>query len=135
MRTTSWSGGKDFVLSENLGRPTALYYAAAWCFTCIPEAQAWSRISHDFGDRLNVLILDPDQSESEADLLGFREAAKADGPMLWALGQDLRIASTYGVRALDSTIILDAEGKEVYRGAFPTSGQKLRSVLATLLTK
>lgn len=132
VRTTSWSGGREFILSQNLGKPTALYFVAAWCFTCIPETKAWERIHREMGDQVTILIFDVDQSEDEADLLRFKEKA-GGGDHLWAMDVNNDIARAYNVRSLDTTVIIDQAGKEVYRDAGPTPYDKLRSVLMPLL--
>lgn len=133
VRTVSWSGGREFVLSQNLGRPTVLYFVAGWCPSCIPEAQAWGRIKQEVGERVNVLIISPDPSETEGRLLSFRRlAGVGDGP-LWAIDREGRIARALGVVTLDTTIVLDGEGREVYRDGLPTPYSKLRQVLEPLL--
>lgn len=132
VKTTSWSGGENFTLSQNLGKPTALFFIAAWCFTCIPETQAWAKIHEEYGDRLNILVLDVDTSETEQDLLRFKEKA-GGGNHLWAMDVDNRVARAYSVPTLDTTIIIGPDGREVYRDFVPTTYNKLKSVIAPLL--
>jgi peroxiredoxin len=133
LRTVSWSGGEEFVLSQNLGRPTVLYFVAGWCASCVPETQAWGRIKREVGERVNVLIVSPDPSETEERLARFRELAGADEGLLWAMDREGRIARALGVVSLDTTIVLDGEGREVYRDGLPTPYSKLRQVLEPLL--
>ncbi len=133
VRTVSWAGGKEFVLSQNLRRPTALYFVAGWCIACIPETQAWDRIKKEVGDRIAVLIISPDPNETEERLLKFKELAKAGDELLWAMDREGRIARALGVVTLDTTIVLDAQGREVYRDGVPTPYSRLREVLEPLL--
>jgi len=129
LRAVSWAGGREFVLSQNLGRPTALYFVAGWCASCIPETQAWGRIVQEVGDRVNVLVISPDPSETEKRLLRFKQLAGVGDGLLWAIDREGRLARALGVVTLDTTIVLDAQGREVYRDGLPTPYSKLRQVL------
>ncbi len=132
VQTTSWSGDEQFVLSRNLGKPTVLYFVAAWCFTCIPETQALARIYEEMGSELNILIFDIDTTEDEDDLQRFKD--RADGAdHLWVMDEDSRITQAFNVRTLDTTIIIDGSGKEVFRDSVPTGYRKLKSELTALI--
>jgi thiol-disulfide isomerase/thioredoxin len=133
VHTVSWAGGKEFVLSQNLGRPTVLYFMAGWCASCVPETQAWGRIKQEVGDRVNVLVISPDPNETEERLLKFKELAKVGDGLLWAMDREGRIARALGVVTLDTTIVLDAQGREVYRDGVPTPYSRLREVMEPLL--
>lgn len=132
IKTTSWSGGQDFVLSQQRGKPVALYFVAWWCFTCIPEAQAWGNIYREAGDKVEILIIDVWPDSDEEKLSQFKEVAQG-GDHLWAIDKDFAAVNALGVRSLDTTIIIDAEGKIVYKDGVPTSEGKLREELAKLI--
>ncbi|HXG41714.1 MAG TPA: TlpA disulfide reductase family protein, partial [Dehalococcoidia bacterium] len=133
IRTVSWSGGGEFVLSQNLGRPTVLYFMAGWCASCIPETQAWGRIKQEVGERVNVLVISPDPNETEGRMLRFKRLAGVDDGLLWAMDKGGRLTQALGVVSLDTTIVLDGEGREVYRDGVPTPYSRLRQVLEPLL--
>jgi len=132
IKTTSWSGGQEFVLSQQRGKPVAIYAVASWCFTCIPEAKAWANIYREAGDKITVLIASVDPNDNDDSLLRFKEAANG-GDHLWAVDNDGDLVRAFNIRTLDTTVIIDAEGKEVFRDGVPTSEGKLREVLAKLL--
>jgi thiol-disulfide isomerase/thioredoxin len=132
VRTTSWSGGEEFVLSNNLERPTVLYFVAAWCFTCIPETQALAKIHEELGDQLNILIIDVDTTEDEDDLKRFKDSADG-GDHLWVMDDGNRISQAFNVRTLDTTIIIDQTGVEAFRDSVPTGYNRLKSELTALL--
>lgn len=132
VRTTSWSGGEEFVLSQQRGKPVVLYAVASWCFTCIPEAQALGKIYREVGDKVTILIISVDPNDSEDSLLKFKEISKG-GDHLWALDKDGEFVRAFDVRTLDTTVIIDPEGRQVYRDGVPTSEGKLRDELAKLL--
>ena len=72
--TVAPTGARPYSLSENGGNVVVLYFMAAWCVTCIPEAQALARIHEEYGPRgVDVIILDVDRAENERDLLRFKE--------------------------------------------------------------
>ncbi len=132
IKTTAWSGGEEFVLSEQRGKPVAIYAVAGWCFTCVPEAQAWGKIQREIGDKLSVLIVSLDPGETEDTLSRFKVAS--DGPdRYWAIDEDGSLARALGIFSLDTTVILDAQGREAYRDGVPTSEGKLREKLASLI--
>ena len=132
VRATSWSGGEEFILSENLEKPTVMYFVAAWCFTCIPETQALARLYEEVGDDVNILIFDIDTTENERDLRRFKD--NADGAdHLWVMDDGSVISRSFGVRTLDTTIIIDRSGAEAFRDSVPTGYRKLNSEITALL--
>ena len=132
IKTPSWSGGEEFVLSQQRGKPVAVYAVASWCFTCIPEAQAWGKIQRELGDKISVLIVSVDPGESENSFKQFKEIS--DGPdRYWAIDSDGSLVQALDIFTLDTTVLLDADGREVYRDGVPTSEGKLREKLASLI--
>lgn len=132
VQTTSWSGAEEFVLSQQRGKPVVLYAMASWCYTCIPEAEALGKIHRELGDRVTIVIVSVDPNDNEQSLLKFKEVARG-GDHLWALDTHGDFVRAFDVRSLDTTIIVDAEGRQVYRDSVPTSEGKLREELAKLL--
>ena len=132
VQATSWSGGEQFVLSQNLAKPTVMYFVAAWCFTCIPETQALARIHEEMGDKLNILIFDVDTTENEDDLKRFKDRA-GGADHLWVMDEGNRISQAFGVRILDTTIIIDQGGEEAFRDSVPTRHGKLQAELTALV--
>lgn len=133
IRTTSWSGGQTFVLSQQYGRPVVVYFMASWCLTCIPETRALASLYEKYRDTgLQVLIVDVDPASTEAQLLDFKKAAKG-GDHLWALDKRNELVRLFDVRTLDTTIVFDKEGNVVYRSAHPLSLQTLEEVVQKYL--
>lgn len=133
VQTASYADGSVFDLESERGDVVVIYFMAAWCTTCIPEAQALAAL-HDryasFGVR--ILIVDVDTTEDEGDLRGFRDKI-APSSHLWAMDEGSVIAQTFGVRFLDTTIIIDREGKVAFRDAQPTDYETLAAVVEALL--
>ena len=124
--------GELFVLSENRGKPTIILFMAYWCGTCLPEARALAQLKNEYDDQINVIALDVDASSTAESLEQFKQAAD-NGAYTWAFDSDFKVASSYQVNALDTTLILDAKGIIVYRDQVPTTHAALKGELEKLL--
>lgn len=125
--------GSDFTLSEHRGKVIILYAMAAWCPTCVPEARALSQIHREYRDRgVEVLILDVWQGETEEQLLQFKSDAHG-GDHLWAMDIENRWALAYEIKTLDTTVIVDRQGRIAYRDGSSTPYQKLKEAVESLL--
>jgi len=125
--------GRTFQLSQARGKVVALYFAAAWCPTCVPEAQAWTKLyQQDHSRGLDVVMLDVDTSEGAAQWADFRQRS-GNGPQLWALDKGLQIASAYGVTSLETSIIIDRQGHLAYRIGQTIPEDQLQSAVEKLL--
>lgn len=71
------------------------------------------------------MMVSVDPSETERSIEEFNEAAGIEDPLPTAL-DDGTIAREFGVNALETTIILDREGKVVFRETGPKDKQTLR---------
>lgn len=108
--------GEQFALAQQRGRPVLLFFMAAWCTTCIPVAQDIERLTkgQDAPRDLVVLVVGVDTTETPADLAAFRQ--RAGGPARhWAIDAKRQITKAYGVTALDTTVIIDRQGRVAYR--------------------
>jgi peroxiredoxin len=131
-RVTSLDG-ETFQLSAARGKVVALYFAAAWCPTCVPEAQAWTTVyQQDHARGLEVVMLDVDTSEGAPQWADFRQRS-GNGPQLWALDQGLQIASSYGVTSLETSVIVDREGRVAFRHGQTVPAQQLQQEVERLL--
>jgi thiol-disulfide isomerase/thioredoxin len=111
------------------GRPAVVWFMAAWCATCQAEAQALGQLQRQAGDRAAILAVDVDPVDQPSQTRAFFHAA-GDPTYAVARDQDGRLAQAFAVRALDTTVVLDARGRVVYRDDVPTGLATLRSALA-----
>lgn len=123
--TTGTTAGTTFALPA--GKPAAVFFMAGWCTTCYPEAQALAKIHKDMGDEVAILAVSPDPSDSLDALKKFADAAGAKYG--FAHDNDGTLAQAFGVRALDTTVIVDATGKVTFRDGVPTDEATLRAAL------
>ena len=58
--------GSVFDLTDERGNVVVLFFMAAWCTTCIPEARALNALYEEYGDRgLPILAIDIDPRDTE----------------------------------------------------------------------
>jgi thiol-disulfide isomerase/thioredoxin len=132
LRITTLEGG-EFHLAEKRGRVVALYFMASWCGTCIPEAQVWSELYPAYRKRgLELLMVSADPNDTPAAIVRFRRIAGID-PLPWAIDRTGAVARSVEVRALDSTVLIDREGRVTFRDAVPTDPETLRNELEKAL--
>jgi peroxiredoxin len=126
-------GGGRFALAEQRGKPVVVYFMAGWCTSCVPEAQALARLHREYRNRgLEVLVVDVEAGETEADLAGFQRWV---GPAeyTWAIDRTGALVRAFQVRALDTTVVIDREGRVAYRDGVPTPDDLLKRVVAEVL--
>ncbi len=108
--------------------PGVVFFMAGWCGSCLPEAAALEQIRDRFGDRVSVLAVSSDPTDSEAALREFRVAA-GDAGYSFAWDREGALARRLAVSALDTTLVYDAGGKVVFRDAGPTDAATLLAAL------
>ena len=122
--------GGTFTLSAQRGKPVIIFAMAYWCGTCVPEARALARLHQEYGDRLVILALDVDPSSTPDRLTQFR--AYAGNPTyVWGFDKQGQVTQAYRIRSLDTTIMVDAQGRIVYRDEYPTPYDTLKKAIET----
>jgi peroxiredoxin len=125
--------GERFELSDKRGEVVALYFMAGWCASCISEAEAWSKLYPAYEDEgLQPLMVSVDPNDTRKTIEAFRRAGGIR-PLPWAIDRTGEIPQLYGVRSLDSTIIIDREGRIAFRDSAPTRKETLKRELEEVL--
>lgn len=108
--------------------PAVVFFFAGWCTTCVPEAQALGQLQDELGDTVVILAVDVDPTDTTQTIENFMAAA-GDPP--YPVAHDLNGALTqaFNVAALDTTVIINADGTVVYRDAVPTTLDQLRDAM------
>jgi peroxiredoxin len=131
--TLSTLDGQPINLREDRGKVTILFAMSYWCTTCVAEAQALSRLYDDYEDQgLKVVVIDLDPDGTPERLQLFIDQV-GDNRLIWAFDTKGDFFRQYNVRALDTTIVVNADGYEVYRDIQPTSYNTLQRVVESLL--
>lgn len=112
--TLPTSYGEPLSLSDLRGQPVVLNFWATWCPPCRAEMPDLQAASRQFNGR--VAFLGIDQGESAAEVARFRDEYGITYPLL--VDADSRVNDEYGIRALPTTIFVNADGvvSEVYSG-------------------
>ncbi len=112
--------GETFTLSEQQGKGVAVLFTAAWCSSCIPEVQKLNQLHEKYrSEGLEVLVLDVDPGETQADFEGFKQRA-GGADYHWALDEGSRATLAYGVKATDTKVFIDRQGRVVETTQGPT---------------
>lgn len=97
------------------------------------EARTWSELLPAYEDRgLEMVMVSIDPNETEQSIEAFNSQAGIEEPLPTVVnGGD--IAQEFGANALETTVILDQSGEEVYRDATITDAETLRTELEGVL--
>ena len=116
------------------GKPVVVNLWATWCQPCLREMPSLERLQEKLAGKLTVAAISQD-----------RGGEKAVTPYLAKLGLDKvriyldpksEVGKAFGVRGLPTSIVLDAEGREVGRveGAAEWDSATMLAVLDPLVT-
>jgi peroxiredoxin len=121
--------GNVVKLSDFRGKFVLFASMATWCVPCRIEAQNVKKLQENFENLpLVVMQIDVDPRETKQDLINFR---KEYGKQDWIMGFDNgSIAQLYNIRSFDTTLIVNQEGKIVYRdNGYPIDIKTLEDVI------
>ncbi len=125
--------GQTIALPGNPGQITVLYTMGYWCSTCIPGAKTLAQLQPEYAKRgVRFIAVDLTPQVKSSDLPPFLQAV-GDNQLTWAMDSSGRFAYLYQINSLDTAIILDGQGREVYRNHQGASDAELRAALDKLL--
>ncbi|MGH2625475.1 MAG: peroxiredoxin family protein [Anaerolineales bacterium] len=131
--TVRTMGGGRFALADQAGKPTVILFMASWCYSCIEEAQSLGALYAEFKDRgLTVVALDVQDGDTDVELQAFREQA-GNPDYVWAFDDGYSVTQAYGVRSLQTTVVIDEADRVVYYDQSITPLETLREVVVALL--
>jgi cytochrome c biogenesis protein CcmG, thiol:disulfide interchange protein DsbE len=112
--TLTGTNGKQVSLSDYRGQPVVLNFWATWCPPCRAEMPFFQNASVKYNGR--AVILGIDQAESAATVTTFAAQVGVSYPLL--LDLDSAVNLRYNIRALPTTIFIDASGviREIHVG-------------------
>ena len=121
--------GKPVTLAAFRGKPLLVNLWATWCAPCVREMPTLDRLAVRETGKLQVLVISQDL-DGAAKVTPFFEKGKFAALEPY-LDPDLRFSTGYGVN-LPTTILYDAQGKEVWRvsGDMDWDGETARSWIA-----
>ena len=107
--------GEAATLSEFAGKPLLLNLWATWCAPCVKELPTLDALQLREGERLKVLTVSQDL-EGRAKVDAFLAKGKYRTLEAW-LDPEMALMADLGVTTLPTTILYDAQGREVWRVA------------------
>lgn len=122
--------GQERTLADFVGRPLLVNLWATWCAPCVAEMPQLETLAKEQTGQLTVLALSQDTKQA-AQITQFF-ADKGYAAMKLGLDPDNDFSFHYATGMLPTTVLYDAEGKEVARviGAMDWTGEKARKLIA-----
>ena len=121
--------GDEVSLAELTGRPLVVNVWATWCLPCVAEIRSLERLARSLeGEDVGFALVAPQERRAVADWVGRR------GHALPFYVEATPMPDAFGLEALPTTWILDAEGRVVlkHRGALDWDRDDIRELLRRL---
>lgn len=110
---------ETFQLSDKKGKTVILFGMAGWCGTCIPEGRALTKIRKEYaGKGVEIIGVAFTKGDNDDFLKEYKKIGGIDIPL--ALDTD-NVAQKYNLVRLETTYIINKEGKIVYKDEQITS--------------
>ena len=120
--------GGTFQLGEQRGRPVLINFWASWCIPCEDEAAALERASRRYGDRVQFVGVNVQDTDANA-----RAFLRRFG-VTYPNGRDAsgEVAVEYGMSGVPETYFVDRNGALVRKWQGPLDDERLRQFLDEL---
>ncbi len=121
-------------LADFAGRPVLVYFFASWADGCDAVSAALVELERELGERVAILGVSLDTRDTVADLPAYIARYDIGFPIIGrGLGWDTEADEAYGVHAIPSLILVDAEGMvaavDLIRNDPPGIAQRVREAL------
>jgi thiol-disulfide isomerase/thioredoxin len=125
--------GGTVSLPGDTGEITVLYTMGYWCGSCVPGAQTLARLQPEYAPRgVRFIAVDVTTNVTAPDLTPFLQAV-GQNQLTWAMDSTGQFVRAYQINSLDTAIILDRDGREVYRNFQSSSDTEIRAALDRVL--
>jgi thiol-disulfide isomerase/thioredoxin len=125
--------GKPVTLAAFRGKPVLVNLWATWCGPCVAEMPTLERIAERSGDKLKVLTVSQDNPQVDIaptfEKGGFKRLERYRD-------NEQKLGFAFATGMLPTTVLYDAEGKEVWRviGAMDWNGPRANTLLAEYIS-
>lgn len=126
--------GAEVKLSDFRGKPLLVNLWATWCGPCVAEMPTLDAVAGREAERLQVIVVSQDNERAKVDAWWAKQSFQHLKPYL-DKKSDLGFA--YATGMVPTTVLYDAEGKEVWRviGGMNWDGPRANTLLAETLGK
>ena len=114
------------------GRPAVVNFWATWCAPCREEMPSLAGLHEAMGDEVAVVLVATGRNDPEAAAAFLEETGAGD--LIDLRDPQGLLGRGVGVRGLPTTLVLDAQGREVARlqGIAEWDSEEARALLAAL---
>lgn len=123
--------GNTFTLSDFGGKIVIVEFMATWCGYCKQQIYHFEDVWEKYSDKIIIIFVDVDPSESEETLRTFAKQFPYD-EWIWA-SDTINLAKSYEVTAIPKTIIIDQNGRLRYSHMGVTATSTLLGEIESLL--
>ena len=126
--------GKPVTLASFKGKPLLVNLWATWCAPCVAEMPTLDALAAKAGDGMTVLVVSQDNADVDIAPFFKERGLKTLQPYR---DTDAALGFAYGGGQLPTTVLYDADGKEVWRvvGGMDWAGPRAAELLADVLPK
>jgi thiol-disulfide isomerase/thioredoxin len=127
--------GKPVSLAAFKGKPVLVNLWATWCGPCVKELPSLNRLAARAPDKLKVLVVNQDAKAQAIDPVpGWWATHKLTNLELYRDDKN-NLGFAYGGGMLPTTVLYDANGREVWRiiGTLDWEGPRANTLLAEVL--
>ncbi len=124
--------GKAVTLAAFKGQPLLVNLWATWCVPCVKEMPSLDRLAARTRGKLRVLTVNQDSAKQAVDPVpGWWTRAKLGNLELYR-DADNNLGFAFGGGVLPTTVLYDAQGKEIWRisGGMDWDGARANTLLA-----
>lgn len=130
------AGGSEFTLAGHRGQVVVLDFLAPGCPSCAAEIPSLRKVTEAFGDRVVVVVVDVSGATAEylEPLTDYYQEELGGGDRLVVgVDQELKTALDYEVQSLGTTVVVDQEGRILFRDQETTPFETLNRVVREAL--
>ena len=128
--------GDKLSLSDFHGQVVMLNFWATWCPPCRREIPSMESIYQDLG-KDGFVVLAVNEFEDPDHVFAYTGQLSVDPTFPVLFDRDSTVSQLYGVKGLPTTVLIDKQGKMVYRavGGRDFDHAEVRDIVRSLLAK
>lgn len=116
------------------GKPTLMYFVAAWCSSCAYGDTQLRQVYDRYGHAVRLITVDVDPQQDTPQMVAAF-AKNYGGPWPAVLDQGERLTQLYHITTLDSSYLVNAQGVIVYAAQAPLTAAAWDNRLQPLVSR